>query len=106
MESYVIGIGVGIGLAIAATLTSKRGQALATRIEPILRERGPLVLQEVADALDMGGFYARGKVVLALNEMVTAGQVAVIDAPEGTPQLEKVKHIRYRLIEDATTRAA
>ena len=44
----------------------------------------------------MNSFMGRGRVVLALNELIQAGQVAVNDAPAGTPQLEKVKHITYR----------
>lgn len=54
---------------------------------------------ELAGGLGMGGFLARGKVALALNELVNTGRVEVIDASRGTPQLEKVNHIRYRLRE-------
>jgi hypothetical protein len=94
--SIAIGVGVSIGLVVASARQSKKNADLATRIEPLLREKGPLTLPALAEAMGMGGFMARGKVVLALNELQANGQVEVIPAPEGTPQLEKVNHILYR----------
>jgi len=61
-----------------------------------IRLDGALDREALAQALEMGGFYARGKVVLALNDLVAAGTVELILAPEGTPQLQKVNHIQYR----------
>jgi hypothetical protein len=91
------GVGIAIGLAIHQMRQAKKNEALASRIGPVLRDRGPLTLPVLSEALGMGGFMARGQVALALNEMVTAGTLEVIPAPEGTPQLEKVKLIQYRL---------
>ena len=56
-----------------------------------------MTLPELANAMDMGSFIARGKVAMALNELVSQGTLSVVAAPEGTPQLKKVDHIRYRL---------
>jgi hypothetical protein len=90
-------VAVGIGLLIATARQNKKNRDLAVSITPVLREGGPMTLQALADKLGMGGFYARGKVVLALNDMAAQGNVEVIPAPEGTPQLQKVKFVQYRL---------
>ena len=95
--SIVIGVSVAVGLAIAMARQGKKNAKLAESIEPLLKERGPMTLPALAEALGMGGFYARGKVALALNELVMAKRVEMIPAPEGTPQLKKVDHIQYRL---------
>lgn len=78
-------------------LIRRRGAKLEERIVPLLKERGPMTLFEITGALGMGGIMARGKVVLALGQMQMEKRLEVIPAPEGTPQLQKVKHIRYRL---------
>jgi hypothetical protein len=93
----VIAISVAVGLAIANHLTRKRNVKISADLEPLLRDKGPQTMPELASALGMGGFLARGKVVMALNEMIVGGKAEVIDAPPGTPQLQKVNHIRYRL---------
>ncbi len=96
-DSGIIGgIAAGVGVAIAMYITSRRNRKIGVTIEPVLRERGPMTLPALAEALGMGGFYARGKVVLALNDLINAGKVEVIPAPEGTPQLQKVNHVQYR----------
>lgn len=92
----VIGASIAVGIGLAGVITRRRNQRLAPAIEPLLRERGPLTLPELATAMDMGSFYARGKVALALNDLIHAGRVEVIAAPAGTPQLQRVDHIRYR----------
>lgn len=92
------GIGVLLGLVIQQARQKKKNAGLWEKIEPVLRG-GPKTLQEIADAVGMSGFYARGKVVMALTEKTSNGQIEVLKAPEGTPQLEKVKFIKYRLKE-------
>jgi hypothetical protein len=96
MDVLLRGIPVAIGVAIAFWLVNRRNVALAPKIEAALAN-GPLTLQELANALGMGGFYARGKVVMALNEMVQRGALTLTEVPPGTPQLQKVHHIRYSL---------
>jgi hypothetical protein len=90
------GVGVTIGLAIHQRRQRKKNVSLWASLEPVL-QKGPATLQELADGANLGGFLAKGKVVLALQEMTTSGRVEVIDAPPGTPQLEKVKFIKYKL---------
>ena len=91
------GIGAAIGVGIAFWLMGRRNQQFAPRIEPVLKERGALTLPELQAALDMKGFSARGKVAMALNAMTMDGKVETIPAPDGTPMLDRVNHIKYRL---------
>ncbi len=93
-----IGVAVGIGIVIATVLQRKKGARIEEQIIPVLRERGVLTLPEIAEAIGRGSFTGRGKVAMALNAMAAAKRVEIIPAPEGTPQLEKVKHIKYRLL--------
>ncbi len=90
-------IAIAIGMAIANYITKKRNVKIIADLEPLLREKGAQTMPELAQALGMGGFLARGKVVMALNEMIIDGRAEIIEAPPGTPQLQKVNHIRYRL---------
>lgn len=90
-------IGAGIGVAVAMWITSRRNQQLAPRVEQGLREGGAQTLPQLQERLGMNGFYNRGKVVTALGAMVQAGAVEEIPAPEGTPMLERIHHIKYRL---------
>ena len=92
-----IGLATALGVVIANQLQRKRNQKLAPAIEAALRAQGPLSLPVLSEAVGFKGFMARGKVALALNDMVTQGKVRTIPAPEGTPQLQKVNHIKYEL---------
>lgn len=99
MDSWIIpvatSIGVTIGLAIFRSRQAKLNGSLSDRIAPHLEGEGK-TLPELKVLLDMNSFIAGGKIVNALGEMVRGGSVETILAPEGTPQLEKVKHIRYK----------
>jgi hypothetical protein len=100
MDSTNLIVG-GIAGAVAAYLVSvsqrKKNQKLAPTIEATLRAQGALTLPALAEAIGFKGFMARGKVALALNDMVTQKKVRVTPAPDGTPQLQKVNHIKYEL---------
>jgi hypothetical protein len=95
--TVAIVVAVAAGTLGSQWLQRRRNQDLATRIEPLLRERGALTMSELAQALGMSGFYARGKVLMALGDLVNQQRVQTIPAPEGTPQLQKVKFIKYQL---------
>jgi hypothetical protein len=90
------GVAVAIGLVINQMRQGKKNASIWASIEPIL-QKGPATLQEIAEGANMGGFMAKGKVVLALQEMTANGRLEVIEAPSGTPQLQKVKFIKYKL---------
>jgi len=92
-----VGLAAAVGVIIANQLQRKRNQKLAPAIEAALREQGPLTLPVLSEAVGMKGFMARGKVALALNDMVAQGKLRAIPAPDGTPQLQKVNHIKYEL---------
>jgi hypothetical protein len=100
MDSTNLIIG-GIAGAVAAYVVSvaqkKKNKQMAPTIEAALRAQGALTLPALAEAIGFNGFMARGKVALALNDMVTQKKVRVIPAPDGTPQLQKVNHIKYEL---------
>ena len=97
LTGLAIAVGVGAGLVIASARRKKANASLAETIEPALREHGALTLPALAEKIGMSDFVARGKVAMALNEMAAGGKLEILEAPEGTPQLEKVNHIQYRL---------
>lgn len=89
-------VGAVIGVSVAMWLTSRRNKELSPKIEQCLREGGVQTLPQLQARLGMNGFYNRGKVVTALGSMVQQGQVEEIPAPEGTPMLQRIEHIKYR----------
>lgn len=92
-----VGVSVALGTFIASRLQAKKNQALSPAIEAALRAQGALTLPALTEAVGLKGFSARGKVILALNDMVAQGKVRTIAAPDGTPQLQKVNFIKYEL---------
>jgi hypothetical protein len=94
--SLVVGVCIALAVGVAAARQRKRGQTFAQQVLPLLHTRGPLSLPELEQALGIKGLIARGKIVTALNELITQKQVTVIEAPQGTPQLQKVNFIRYQ----------
>ena len=97
MADYLVpSVAAAVGVGISFWLQSRRNKKVATQLEPALRAHGPQTLHGLAERVGMNSFMGRGRVVLALNDLVQAGQVLVNEAPPGTPQLEKVKHITYR----------
>lgn len=92
------GIAAAIGVLISQRLQAKKNKALAPAIEAALRAQGALTLPGISDSMGMKGVMARGKVAMALNDLVTQGKVRVIQAPAGTPQLQKINFIKYELV--------
>jgi hypothetical protein len=98
--NMIIGAIAGAAAAYFVTLSNrKKSQKLAPTIEAALRTQGALTLPALAEAIGFKGLMARGKVAMALNEMITQKKVRVIPAPDGTPQLQKVNHIKYELLQ-------
>jgi len=93
------GVAGAIGVGISFWLQSRRNKKVSGQLEPVLREHGPQTLHGLAERVGMNTFMGRGRVVLALNELVQRGQVRLTEAPAGTPQLEKVKHITYTWVQ-------
>jgi len=92
-----VGVAVALGTFIATRMQAKKNVAMAPAIETALRAQGALTLPALTEAVGLKGFSARGKVILALNDMVAQGKVRAIPAPDGTPQLQKVNFIKYEL---------
>jgi hypothetical protein len=96
----IIGAIAGAAAAYVVTVAQrKKSQKLAPTIEAALRAQGALTLPALSEAIGFKGLMARGNVAMALNEMITQKKVRVIPAPDGTPQLQKVNHIKYELTE-------
>ena len=87
-------IGIGVAVALGLFISSRM---MVPAIEAVLRAQGALTLPALTEAVGLKGFSARGKVILALNDMVAQGKVRTIAAPDGTPQLQKVNFIKYEL---------
>jgi hypothetical protein len=98
-SSMMVGIAVGAGVAmlVASKLQRKKNDKLVPSIEAALRAQGALTLPALTEAVGMKGFTARGKVAMALSQLVTNGVIETIAAPEGTPQLQKINFIKYQL---------
>jgi hypothetical protein len=90
-------VAAAVGAIIATQLQKKKNATLMPTIEAALRAQGALTLPALTEAVGLKGFSARGKVALAINQMVSDGKVQTIPAPEGTPQLQKVNFIKYQL---------
>jgi len=92
-----IAVGAGVAMLVASRIQSKKNDKLIPSIEAALRAQGALTLPALTEAIGMKGFSARGKVMLALNQMASKGAIDTIPAPEGTPQLQKINFIKYQL---------
>ena len=93
-----VGMAGALGAYLATRIQARKNKTLIPAIETALRAQGALTLPGLSDTLGMKGLMARGKVVMALNEMFTKGKVRVIPAPDATPQLQKVNFIKYELM--------
>ncbi len=91
----ILGVCIALAVGVAAARQQRQGQAFSAQVRPLLQTRGALTLPELEQALGVKGLIARGKVVTALNALIAQKRVLVIEAPAGTPQLQKVNFIRY-----------
>jgi hypothetical protein len=92
-----IGVAAGLGAYLATRSQHKSNAALAPSIMAALQAQDALTLPALTDAIGLKGFSARGKVMMALNDLVREKKVRIIPAPDGTPQLQKVNFIKYAL---------
>jgi hypothetical protein len=92
-----IGVAAGLGAYLATRSQHKSNAALAPSIMAALQAQDALTLPALTDAIGLKGFSARGKVMMALNNLVREKKVRIIPAPDGTPQLQKVNFIKYAL---------
>ena len=92
-----IAVGAAVAMLVVSKLQRKKNDQLVPSIEAALRAQGALTLPALTEAVGMKGFTARGKVAMALSQLVTKGAIETIPAPEGTPQLQKINFIKYQL---------
>jgi hypothetical protein len=90
MEIWHFAIIGGISGLGAVLVMQTRAKKDAITVLPVLREKGPLSIPQLQDAMNMPGVMKRGKLVYALDALVKSGQVTVNEPPPGTPQLEKI----------------
>lgn len=98
LQGAIIGVIVAIIMMLIRRNQAKKGTGIAGELERVLGERGPLTLQEAAEAIGKNTFFGRGEVAQSLGALSSIGKVRVHPAPEGTPQLQKVNVIRYERI--------
>ena len=92
----IIATTVGIGLAFAVVmpkLVSGQRKRLA-RVEPLLRERGGMTLDEIAKELGTSVF-AKGYLMQALDAMVTEGKLVKVPPPPGHPRMRIFRDTKY-----------
>ena len=99
MEYVVIAAATGVAISIATMIAQKRARAdstaLSARVLPALKARGALTVPELMETLDMRGFQAQGKILMAIASLIREGRVAEIPIPPGTRQLDKLKVRKY-----------
>lgn len=98
LQGAIIGIIVAVVMIFIQRRNAKAGTGLAGEVERALASGSALTLHEVAEAVGKNSFLGRGQVAQNLNALSMVGKVRIIQAPEGTPQLQKVNHIRYERV--------
>jgi hypothetical protein len=95
--TLVTAAAAGLGALLGSSLLRRKSAKLAPLITPLLLDRGPMTLPALQEALGKTSFSDRGKIAMALNELASAGTVEIVPAPAGTPQMQKVNAIVYKL---------
>lgn len=98
LQGAIVGAVVAVAMLLWRRYQASQGTGLAGEIETALSGKPPMNLAEVAAAVGQDTFLGRGQVAQSLNALHSLGKVKIHDAPDGTPQLEKVKHIRYEKV--------
>jgi hypothetical protein len=98
LTGIIVGITVTLALGLLNYRNAKKGTGLPGKVELALRTHGAMTLKEIATAVGKRSFFGRGEVAQALGGLSQAGKVRTIDAPPGTPQLQKVDVVKYELV--------
>lgn len=98
LQGALIGLVVALAMVFWNRRQAKLGTGLAGAVESALAGAGRLTLAEIAQRVGKDSFIGRGEVAQALNALASVNKVCIHPAPEGTPQLEKVDHIRYERV--------
>jgi len=96
MPPWLIGALIGAVVSTIWMMSMQReAKALAPKLVPLLREKGPQTAVELAAALGLTGGNAPVKVRMALDSLVKAGEVVQLVVPPGTSAREKLKIAKY-----------
>lgn len=98
LQGALIGLVVAIAMFFWQRRQAKLGTGLAGAVVSVLAPGEVLSLDEIAQRVGRPSFFGRGEVAQALNALLAVGKVRVHPAPEGTPQLQKVKLVRYERV--------
>lgn len=98
LQGAIIGLIVALVMMYINKRNARNGTGIAGELERALAERGALTLKEAAAAIGKDTTFGRGSVAQALAGLSSVGKVRTLPAPEGTPRLQKVNHIRYERI--------
>lgn len=91
------GLGVGIGLAIHFARQRSMNAKLTTKILSELSKNESLTLPELVTRAGLrDGFLNRGKLMNAINPMVSSGQLSQ-EEPPGTTMKNRLSVLRFRL---------
>jgi hypothetical protein len=96
MESIIVaGLVAVLSAAVMGWLVSGQRKQVA-RIEPLLRERGGMTLDEIAAQLGTSVF-AKGYLMQALDRLAAEGRLTRTPPPKGHPMLRITRDTRYAL---------
>jgi hypothetical protein len=95
MEIWHYALIGGVAGSVGVLISQRRAKKDAVNVLPVLREKGPLTIPQLQEAMNLPGFMKRGKLVMAVGELVKTRQVIEHEVPPGTPQLEKINVRTY-----------
>jgi hypothetical protein len=89
-------IGIVIAFAVVMPMLVSSQRKKVAQIEPMLRERGGMTLDEIAAALKTG-IVAKGYLMQALDQMAAEGKLTKTPPPAGHPRMRIVRDTKYSL---------
>jgi hypothetical protein len=89
-------VGVIVALAVVMPLLISGQRKKVAQIEPLLRERGGMTLDEIARELSTN-VVAKGYLMQALDAMVAEGRLAKIAPPADHPRMRIFRDTKYAL---------
>lgn len=85
-----------VAVAIVMPLLVRRQKKKLAGIEPMLRERGGLTLDEIAVA-SKTGMFGKGYLMQALDQLAAQGKLTKVPPPAGHPRLRIARDTKYQL---------
>ncbi len=98
LTGLIVGVVIALLFAGGRYLQARRGSGLPGELLAALAGRGPMTVAELVAAVGGKGILGRGRVLQALAALQQAGRVRLLDAPPGTPRLQKHHLVRYERV--------